>query len=362
MMTSCQSIILVEDNLPDARYIQEILPRDFSIAHSTSLTEAKEHLFERPFDLILLDLSLPDITGLDTCEAMLEVAPATPIVILTGLQDESVALQAVQLGAQDYILKNEMSEYTLSRAVRYAFERKQAEENSKRLALLDQREEFMATLTHDLKNPLIGANRVLELMAEQAMGSLAPAQANMLLQLRDGNKLLLSMIQNLIEVYRFEKDVDSIALENIDLRKIVMSCIREIAPIAANRQITLSTECSEEVIDVIADVSAIRRVVQNLLDNALKFTPSGGRISAVLRSSNGSVTLTIEDTGPGIPSAEQVHLFKRFSKGSIGSKYSPGTGLGLYLCRKIMEAHNGQITCTSEEGAGTIFAITLPAA
>lgn len=356
------SIVLVEDSLPDARFIQEVLPREFLVTHSTTLHAAKNEIARDCFDVILLDLSLPDATGLETCSTMLEIASSTPIVILTGLHDEEVAVQAVQLGAQDYILKNEITEYRLSRAIRYAFERKQAEENSKRLALFEQREEFMATLTHDLKTPLIGANRILELMAEQQMGPVDSAQTKLLLQLRDNNKLLLSMIQNLIEVYRFERDVDAVVFENADLREILDSCINDIAPIAENRDIALKMDFSESVPEVSIDAGAVRRVVQNLLDNALKFTPAGGRISTVLRTTNGFVTLTIEDDGPGIPHDEQMQLFKRFSKGRTGSKYSPGTGLGLYLCKQIMDAHHGMIKCTSEEGVGTTFAVMFPLA
>jgi two-component system, sensor histidine kinase and response regulator len=361
-LTKTISVLLVEDSLPDARYVQEMLsPNSYTLEHKVSLAQAHA-CNPGSFDVILLDLSLPDGSGLNTFLSMLGWAPLVPILILTGLDDEDFASHAVQLGAQDYILKKEMNAHTLSRTIRYAIERKQSEENAKRLAVFERHEEFMATLTHDLKNPLIGANRILELMAEQVMGVVSSEQSNLLLQLRDNNKLLLAMIQNLIEVYRFERDVDSVVLEDINLLSIITSCINTLAPIAKNRAIRLQVELPETIKEVLADANCMHRVVQNLLDNALKFTPDGGEISLSLHATNGSVSLEIGDTGPGIPAAEQTHLFKRFSQGRVGKKYSPGTGLGLYLCKQIVDAHHGQITCRSAEGAGTTFIVTIPAA
>ncbi len=357
------SVLLVEDNIPDARYVLEILPKaTYNVSHANSLSQAHDQISGNKFDIVLLDLSLPDGNGLDSFLSMVGFAPMTPIIILTGLDDEDIALRAVQLGAQDYILKKEINEHNLLRSIRYTIERKQFEEKTKRLLVLEQREEFMATLTHDLKNPLIGANRVLELMAQQAMGNLSDTQTDLLLQMRDNNKMLLSMIQNLIEVYRFEKDVNAVTIENTNLLRIIASCIDDIAPIAQNREIRLTTEFPDNLRDVRADQNAIRRVVQNLLDNALKFTPSGGEIKLSVHPTNGCVALNIGDTGPGISEEEQGRLFQRFSKGRVGRKYTPGTGLGLYLCKQIIDAHNGQITCSSTVGSGTTFSITLPAA
>lgn len=174
--------------------------------------------------------------------------------------------------------------------------------------------------------------------------------------------MLLSMIQNLIEVYRFEKDINAVTIENTNLLRIISSCIEDIAPIAHNREIRLTTEFPNSLRDVRADSNAIRRVVQNLLDNALKFTPSGGEIKLTVHPTNGCISLKIGDTGPGISEEEQGRLFQRFSQGRVGKKYTPGTGLGLYLCKQIIDAHHGQITCSSEPGSGTTFSITLPAA
>ncbi len=126
-------------------------------------------------------------------------------------------------------------------------QRKSQEENEKRLALLEQREEFMATLSHDLKNPLIGANRVLELIAGNMIGEVTQRQSDLLLQVRDSNKQLVGMIQNLIDAYRYEKDVHAVLCETADLRSIVQRCIDDVDIIARNRELTVEFNCDREI-------------------------------------------------------------------------------------------------------------------
>src|SRR5436305_1280996 len=122
------SVLLVEDSAADARYVKELMPRLlYTIVHTSTLSEAQAAISEKQnaFDVILLDLSLPDGNGIDSLQTMFEVASTVPILILTGLEDEAMSLQAVKLGAQDYILKKEISNYILSRSIRYAIERKE---------------------------------------------------------------------------------------------------------------------------------------------------------------------------------------------------------------------------------------------
>lgn len=361
-MLNKTSVLLVEDSKADAKFVQTLLdPIKFSVVHVTKLNETLKEVSEREFDVILLDLSLPDAVGLETVQSLKDRKVKSPIVVLTGMNDENTALLTVQLGAQDFIQKSEVNSSFLERTIKYAIERYKAEQNEKRLAILEQREEFMATLTHDLKNPLIGTNRVLELLSEQAMGPLSDEHAELLMQIRDSNKILLSMIQNVLDVYRFEKDVDAVVLANTCLREIVESCLREVSPIANNRNIEIKTTFLDTKL-VNADSLALRRVFQNLLDNALKFTPAGGEISLKMSPTNGCVLVEIEDNGPGMSAEELSRVFTRFAQGRAGRKFSPGTGLGLFLCKKIVEAHQGEISCLSEEGSGTKFLVKLPAA
>ena len=234
------------------------------------------------------------------------------------------------------------------------------EEKAYRLALLEQREDFMATLTHDLKTPLIAANWILQAIADAQVGPVTGEQEQLLFQLRDTNRTLLSMIQNLIELYRFERNVNNVILEETQISEILSACINDLSIFLIRRQITLTCSMPEELPPILVDPNAIRRVFQNLLDNALKFTPESGRISIVVSDADGGITISITDTGPGIALEEQARLFHRFVQGKAGRTYTPGTGLGLYLCKQIVEAHEGKISCASAAGKGAEFTVQLP--
>jgi len=359
-ITKPLTLLIVEDNDPDARYVQEILPPGlFSIIHKHCLKEALE-CGEEDYDLILLDLSLPDGYGLETFKSLNEVIKSKPIVVLTGLDDEVIANEAVKLGAQDYILKREITEHALMRTINYAMERKRFEQNAKRLAVLEEHDEFMATLSHDLKNPVVAANRVLKLMADGAAGDISGEQAELFKHLIASNETLLLLINNLIEVYRYENNVYTLRLENVDMNQLLKSCVEAMIPWAALRSITLDTSEIQTVPTVKADSISLRRLVQNILDNAIKFSPDGSTVKIRLWPDENSIKLSVSDLGPGIPLAEQSTLFQRFRRGKAGHKYSNGTGLGLFLCKRIVEAHKGNIAIASDEGKGATFLVTLP--
>jgi PAS domain S-box-containing protein len=238
---------------------------------------------------------------------------------------------------------------------------KDAQELSERARLMEQREDFMATLTHDLKNPLLGSNRVLDHFASGKFGPLTDEQAQVIAQLKRSNATLLDLIQNLLEVYRYEKNIDSVEFELIDIASIARCSVDEFMCAAANRGIDLRASIGAEAISIDAEARSIARVIHNLLDNALKFTPENGQVALSLHKNKNTVVLEVSDTGPGITEEELLNLYQRFWKGIGGKKYTPGTGLGLYLCKKIVDAHHGQISCHRNE-PGTVFSITLPIA
>lgn len=239
-------------------------------------------------------------------------------------------------------------------------DRKEQEQHERLIAIMNEREDFMFTLTHDMKNPLIGANRLLELFVSGRLGALTDHQSELLETMRQANSSVLNLIGNLIEVYRLEKDANSLALGDVDLKRLVASGASRMIPFAQLREITLSTEFPQQMVTVEGDSVALGRVLQNLLDNAIKFTPQGGTIAVRLFSRDKGVVVEIQDSGPGINAEDHVRLFKRFSQCEAGKRHSGGSGLGLYLCKQIIDAHHGTIECESEVDKETIFRIKLP--
>lgn len=353
------AVLLIEDNDADATFAKELLPLSFSVTHATTLESMRN--LRHKFDVILLDLSLPDADGLEAFEEVMDWSNSkVPVVILTGLDHRKSAIQAVQKGAQDYILKKDINEHNLPRIIWYAKERKRFEEQRKKLALYEQYEEFVAMLGHDLRNPLIAANRILDLLVnDKSLGSISKEAEDVLRTLRDSNVNLLKMIQNLIEIYRFEHDPKIIYRKKVDVARVLRAKIREMQPLAESREVLIGLECEDTCIAFIDD-NAISRLLQNLVDNALKFSAAGGEVRIKLEHVEELLVLSVLDNGPGISAEEQKTLFDRFAQGRTGRRYHSGTGLGLYLCRQIAEAHLGKIECLSAEGTGTKFVVSIP--
>ncbi|HEY9871534.1 MAG TPA: ATP-binding protein [Candidatus Obscuribacterales bacterium] len=235
---------------------------------------------------------------------------------------------------------------------------KQADELARRNSLLQQREDFMATLAHDLKSPLVGANRLLELMTQGYTGELTEEQRRLLLRLRNGNAALLGMIQNLLDVHRYELGSPAHFFEQTDLGQLVAEVVEDFLPLAEGKGVEVRV-CSAGATVCQVDRVAMRRVLQNLLDNALKFSPPGGSITLELERRDGHAVLSVADTGPGLTPEEQDRVFERFWQ-APGGRRAGGTGLGLYLTRQIVKSHGGFVKCASRPGRGTTFVISLP--
>jgi PAS domain S-box-containing protein len=239
-------------------------------------------------------------------------------------------------------------------------ERKLAAEATKQLLLLQEREDFMFTLTHDLKNPLIGANRILEQLVQGEFGNIPQEPADVLMQLKESNIALVALIQNIIEVYRYERDTRTVVLTELDLRELVTSCLNEFTPVANSRNIKITTKVPDRQIPVLAEANSMRRVLHNLMDNAIKFSPENASVEISLHHDNGSMILRVHNSGESIAAEDREFLFQRFWQGTQGKRYVAGSGLGLYLCHKVVASHHGTITCTSDEISGTTFTVILP--
>ncbi|WP_230844248.1 PAS domain-containing sensor histidine kinase [Gloeobacter morelensis] len=229
-----------------------------------------------------------------------------------------------------------------------------AQKESERL-----RDDFVATLTHDLRTPLLAAVQTLGFTLEGQYGPLSDGQQQILLAVIESHRALLGLVESLLTIYRYEAGRMRLRKEPTDLAAFVGQCIEELRPLAQNRNQTLLVEASRTLPPVPCDRQQLRRVIVNLVDNALKFTPTGGRVHLRLEPCEGAVRVAVHDTGRGISPEKSALLFVRFAQ---AESYATGTGLGLYLCRQVIEAHGGRIWAESEPGLGSTFYFTLPLA
>lgn len=221
------------------------------------------------------------------------------------------------------------------------------------------REAFVATLVHDLKTPLIGADRTLEQLIDGSMGEVDTGQSEVLAMLQKSNRGLLRMVHNLIEVHRFDFKEPKLDFVSTSLFDLAVGATDELQSIAEEKSVELKTNLLSGHGIVLVDELSIKRVIVNLIDNAIKFTPVGGTVKVWGEETPNTVTLLVEDSGVGIKQSEISKVFDKFWRSPSSSGYAVGTGLGLYLCKQIIDSHHGEISVVPAGEKGTLAKITL---
>jgi signal transduction histidine kinase len=354
--------LLIEDNPGDARLIREMLrdaggaARAIDVSVADRLSSGLEHLREHGADLVLLDLSLPDSSGLETFDALHGAAPTTPVVVLSGLADESVAVTAVHRGAQDYLVKGQVDGGALLRSMRYAIERQRLEAARAELEL--QRDEFFSSVSHDLRTPVAAIKAAIGVVLANEPQNM-PAPLHRLLGNIDlAADELTRLIEDLLEIARLQAGRVALWRSTADLRDVVARAVRAVEPLAAERKQTL--EVNQPDRPVLADVDGDRlgRVLRNLLANAQKYGRERGSIVVQLEELPDQVRISVADDGPGIPVEDQARIFERFYR--VSGAAAAGTGLGLAIAKGLVELHGGTLSVMSTLGAGSTFTVTLP--
>jgi signal transduction histidine kinase len=367
--------ILVVDDSPDNVFlIKTILEEEgYTISTAENGISALAELKASPCDLVLLDLMMPDMDGYEVTKHIrgeMKLPQYIPILLITAHDAPNVA-HGLDLGADDFIRKPVTVDELLAR-VRSLLRLKHSMDERDEIAR--QREDFVSRLTHDLRTPLVAADRMLMLFQQGALGTLSPQMHEVITIMARSNINLLTMVNTLLEVYRFEAGRKSLAFQPVNLERLLEEVTGELAPLAQDKTLSLNLDFTEESNTVMGDRLELHRLFTNLIGNAIKFTNSGSvtiRFTSQRQLDKSSqsqlsgksnsveyISIEIADTGPGIPTEEQATIFERFRQ---GSHKSSGSGLGLYLVRRIVEAHQGIILLNSELGKGSVFIVLLPA-
>ncbi len=225
--------------------------------------------------------------------------------------------------------------------------------------LQQQREDFVATLTHDLKTPVSATNRAVRFLLDGDFGPVADSQLEVLETILQSNTALYSLVQTLLDVYRFDSGVKEFHFKSCSIISLISALVSEIMPLAKEKGVTITTVLPEQAAEVRCDQDEIRRLIQNLIDNSLKFTPDGGTITITLSQNDNRTLVCVSDTGKGIPEENRPKLFQRFWQAGSTGRYYASTGLGLYLCRRIIEGHGGKIWCDENISSGAKFCFEL---
>lgn len=369
-MTQSRTIplLLVEDNPADARLIQEMIAKGgsapFVLSVASCLSDALQRLLTDRFAVLLLDLGLPDSQGLDTLSQMRAHALGIPIVVLTGLDDEELALQALHEGAQDYIVKGQISGPALTRTLRYAMERKQAEETlrrSKEIAEAADRSksEFLATMSHELRSPLGVIFGYLEMLLEGEFGPLSDKQRDALQRIDQNARGLFALISDVLDFNQLENGRLPIRIQPVRVSEVLANINYETQSLQKLSGLTFSWRSDPELPLLYTDPGKLQVIIKNLFTNAVKFTLTG-HITVHASARHEGVEIAVCDTGIGIPTEQQERIFAAFQQvHSTPSRYG-GVGLGLYIVRRLVEALGGRVTLKSQVGNGSTFRVWLP--
>jgi phosphoserine phosphatase RsbU/P len=367
MMNRPLHILLVEDNPGDARLIVEDL-KEPGVAHqivqSGRLGDALQRVQDDPegrIDVVILDLSLPDAQGLEAVGRIRAAAPRLPIVVLTGLADEDVAFRAVEEGVQDYLVKGKVNGSLLVRALRYAIERKRADEAARREEEAERavtlRETIMGVLGHDLRIPLqsIAGSADLLLRAD----GLEPRHTDAARRIARSSDRMASMIDDLLDFVQARLGGGlELAPSDCDLLDLCRQVIDQLVLAHHDRGIELATKGSGKGR---WDNARVAQVVSKLVNNAVRHGRPRSPVKVSVRDDEACVVLAVHNEG-AIPNEAQARLFEPFYRGDTHEEASRGLGLGLYLVQQIVVAHGGTVGVRSLSGEGTTFTVRLPRA
>lgn len=356
--------LLVVDDLPDNSFlIQAILEEQgYIVEIADEGQDALKRIASDPPDLVLLDVMMPDINGYEVTQQIRNNPnlPFIPILLITAY-DHSSVVQGLDLGADDFVRKPVEVDELLAR-VRALLRLKQSIDERDRISR--QREDFVSRLAHDLRTPLIAADRMLLLLFEGTFGDLPPAANEALDMMSRNNKNLLQLVNKLLQVYRFEAGQQRLNFTDFDFVQLLQEVIQELLPLIRDKGLALDQDIEPNFPKIEGDRLELRRVLTNLIGNAIHYTEAGSitvHLTKMIEMEAFEPTqwmcFAVEDTGIGISQQQQQQLFEPFRP---GTDQRSGSGLGLYLSRYIVEAHHGALTVKSELQQGSCFTVCLP--
>lgn len=228
--------------------------------------------------------------------------------------------------------------------------------------LLDElKSNFVSTVSHEIKTPLTSIRMAVHLLQEGTVGPLQPRQAALLKTAREDIERLLRLLNNLLDVARFEHGSPQMFWEQTCVCALMGEAVKEVQTLAESRKLTLKVVCPDGLPDLYIDRARVHHVLRNLLTNAIKHSPEGDEVLlSVTLAENGGIQFAVRDRGPGIPEQYRDRIFERFFR--VPGEKTPGTGLGLSIAREVIVAHTGTIGCQSEPGRETTFHFCLPTA
>lgn len=356
------TLLIVDDQEENLRVVGTVLTAiGYDIVAAASAGQAFKRLASRQPDLILLDVLMPEMNGLEMCRKLQEDARwrEIPVIFLSAADDKNLIVQALEAGGVDYVTKPFNKAELVSR-VRTQLSLKEARDQLRMLA--EDKDEILGILAHDLKNHLAGINLSAELLQE-SLAELPPRCATLVQNITHSSERMAAFVKEFLANQAAERW--QVTLHPVNLVDVAQSMAAAHRAAAAMKSIQLRVRVPDQPVVAIADGEGLRQVLDNLVSNAIKFTPSGGEVRLRVETSpTGEAQCLVSDSGPGFSEEDREKMFRRYGRLSARpTAGEPSTGLGLSIVKRLVDAMRGRITLAEDDGpGGATLIVALPLA
>lgn len=360
-------VILIVDDLPQNIDLLEsrLITQGYGIVKAESGEEALKIISSGHIDLVILDVMMPKMNGYEVCGIIKSKADYLPVIMVTALDDRDSRIKGIESGADDFLSKPfDNIEFKLKiknlLKIKYLYDK--VENSYIKIKALDElKDNLTSFIVHDLQNPLSTIKGHLDIMAESK--SLVKGDMANVERASHGVKIMMIMISNLLDIAKMENNEIEINAEDYTIEELVSSAISTIGHMLNNSSVHLLDKTHDNKIRVKVQKDLIVRVVQNLLSNAIRYSPDHGCITVESKAAKGSgfAEVTVSDSGSGIPKEQQEKIFDKYATVEAKANRMRGsTGLGLTFCKLAVELHGGKIWVEDRTVGGSIFHLTLP--
>jgi len=312
-------------------------------------------------DIAFVDLKMPGISGMEIIEILSKDIPDIVLIMITGYATILSAVEAIQKGAYDYLPKP-FSPDQLRTVARRGLDHRNLKIETRRLREEKERMEksFITFVSHEMRSPLVVIRQYIESLKAIAGDRFDKDVSDIIERCRIRIQGLEELIEHWLDLSRIEDGTFVQKKEPLRLSDVISRSVEEMMPICNERGIALEVNVPENLFQIVGDEESLVRVFINIIGNATKYTPDGGKISVSARNGEYYVTVDISDTGFGIPQDKLPFIFEPFFRARGKEERHRGSGLGLTFCKKIMDSHGGEIGATSKEGEGTTVILKFP--
>jgi len=312
-------------------------------------------------EIAFVDLKMPSISGMEIIDILSRDIPDIVSIVITGYASIVSAVESMKKGAYDYLPKP-FTPDQLRAVAKRGFEHRDLKMETKMLR--DEKEQmeknFITFVSHEMRSPLLVIEQYLEALRAVAGGCLDKDANDIVERCNKRIQGLKALVEHWLDISHIESGIFESEKNPVDISGIITRGVEEMAPLYHIRELSIETDISEGMPGVIGDEESLVRVLVNIMGNASKYTPDGGKVSIRARHDEYYVSISISDTGTGIPQEKLPFIFEPFYRVKGKQEETRGSGLGLNFCKRIMEAHGGKIEASSQVGKGTTFVLELP--